>query len=177
MPASDQIILPDRYLLVPRVLCFITYEGREVLLLKGAPTKKIWANKYNGVGGHVERDEDFYSAAKREIIEETGLRVHSLRFRGAINIETAQPPIGSIGGQPAGIGMFVFTAVTDTKETTSSDEGTLEWVPFAEVPSRALVEDLPALIPKVLGMADDDPPFFGRYWYDVEGKLQIAFAP
>jgi 8-oxo-dGTP diphosphatase len=168
MPASDQIILPDRYLLVPRVLCFITYEGREVLLLKGAPTKKIWANKYNGVGGHVERDEDFYSAAEREIAEETGLRVHDLRFRGAINIET---------GQPTGIGMFVFTAVADSKETTPGAEGTLEWVPFAEVPSRALVEDLPALIPKVLGMADDDPPFFGRYWYDVEGKLQIAFAP
>jgi len=168
MPASDQIILPNRYQLIPRVLCFITYEGREVLLLKGASTKKIWANKYNGVGGHVERDEDFYSAAEREIVEETGLRVRDLRFRGAINIET---------GQPTGIGMFVFTAVADSKETIPSAEGMLEWAPFSEVAQRDLVEDLPTLIPKVLRMTEDDPPFFGRYWYDTEGKLQTAFVP
>ncbi|HLB48576.1 MAG TPA: NUDIX domain-containing protein, partial [Anaerolineales bacterium] len=65
MPATDQGIRPERYQLIPRVLIFITH-GREVLLLKGAPTKRIWASKYNGVGGHVERGEDFISAARRE---------------------------------------------------------------------------------------------------------------
>lgn len=168
MPASDQVVLPNRYHLIPRVLCFITYQGREVLLLKGAPTKRIWADKYNGVGGHVEHDEDFYTAARREITEETGLNVRNLQFRGAIHIETSQP---------TGIGMFVFTATTASKATTSGAEGTLEWVPFVEVASRDLVEDLPILIPKVLAMKEGEPPFFGRYWYDAQGKLQIVFRP
>ena len=168
MPASDQVVLPDRYHLIPRVLCFITYQGCEVLLLKGAPAKRIWADKYNGVGGHVEHNEDFYSAVRREIVEETGLNVRNLQFRGAINIETSQP---------TGIGMFVFTAAAESKETIPGAEGMLEWVPFAEVASRDLVEDLPVLIPKVLAMKEGDPPFFGRYWYDTQGKLQIAFRP
>ncbi len=165
MPASDQGIHPERYQLIPRVLCFIT-RGREVLLLKGAPAKRIWANKYNGVGGHVERGEDFYSAARREIIEETGLTVRNLRFRGAINIDA---------GQAVGIGIFVFTAVSDSGETVSSGEGMLEWVPFEQIGQRDLVEDLPGLLPKVLAMTDDAPPFFGRYWYDDGGRLKIEF--
>ncbi len=163
MPPSDQGIRLDRYQLIPRVLIFITH-NREVLLLKGAPTKRIWANKYNGVGGHVEREEDILSAARREIAEETGLTVNDLRLRGVINIDA---------GQSAGIGMFVFTATSTRRELTPSPEGSLEWIPFDQIQQLDLVEDLPALLPKVLAMADDAPPFFGRYWYDSEGKLQI----
>jgi len=166
MPAFDQGVHPERYQLIPRVLCFIT-RGRNVLLLKGAPTKRIWANKYNGVGGHVERGEDFYAAAKREIAGETRLAVRDLRLRGAINIDA---------GQATGIGMFVFTAVADSRKTVSGGEGMLEWVPFDQIGQRDLVEDLPTLLPKVLAMTDDDPPFFGRYWYDASGRLQIEFS-
>ena len=38
----------------------------EVLLLRGAADKRLWANRYNGLGGHVEAGEDVLSAAKRE---------------------------------------------------------------------------------------------------------------
>src|SRR5574337_589493 len=120
MPASDQVIRPDRYHLIPRVLIFITCE-RHVLLLRGAPTKRLWANKYNGVGGHVERGEDILSAARREIAEETGLTIASLRLRGVINIDA---------GQPVGIGMFVFPAATPERPSLTSPDGVLEWIPF-----------------------------------------------
>ena len=166
MPPADQGLQPDRYHFILRVLIFIIHE-REVLLLKGAPTKRLWANKYNGVGGHVERGEDIASAARREIEEETGLAVSDLRFRGMITIDT---------GEPSGIGMFVFTAHAIHRETVSSLEGTLEWIPFDWVQSLDLVEDVPTLLPRVLSMSDDAPPFFGRYWYDTEGHLQIEFG-
>src|SRR5260370_42114690 len=61
-----------RYSIIPRVLCFVTWMD-EVLLLKGAPDKKLWAGKYNGLGGHVERGESGHAAAQREILEESGL--------------------------------------------------------------------------------------------------------
>ena len=72
MPASDQGIRRDRYMLIPRTLIFLR-RGESVLLIRGAPNKPLWANKYNGVGGHIERGEDALSAARRELREETGL--------------------------------------------------------------------------------------------------------
>ena len=59
MPKADQgvevSLSRDRYTVIPRTLCFVT-RGDRVLLLRGALTKRIWANKYNGIGGDVERD-------------------------------------------------------------------------------------------------------------------------
>ena len=68
-----------RYQVIPRTLCFITY-GDEVLLLRGGPHKRLWAGRYNGVGGHIEAGEDVHAATLREIDEETGLTVHDLRL-------------------------------------------------------------------------------------------------
>ncbi len=166
MSANEQGIHPERFQLIPRVLVFITHRS-DVLLIKGAPTKRIWANKYNGVGGHVERGEDVLMAARREIVEETGLEVSDLRFRGVITIDA---------GQPIGIGMFVFTALATQRETIASAEGALEWISLNEVFSHDLVEDLPVLLPKVLAMGANDSPFFGHYWYDEAGRLQTKFS-
>ena len=46
MPQSDQGITKDRYTVIPRTAIFL-WRGDFVLLLKGAPTKRLWANKYN----------------------------------------------------------------------------------------------------------------------------------
>ena len=50
-----------RYHVIPRTLIFVTSRNPltgagEVLLLKGAPDKRLWANRYNGLGGHVEAE-------------------------------------------------------------------------------------------------------------------------
>ena len=57
MPKSDQGVRNDRYKIIPRTLIFVT-RGEQVLLLKGAVHKRLWANQYNGIGGHVEQGED-----------------------------------------------------------------------------------------------------------------------
>jgi len=62
MPVTDQGVNPDRYQLIPRTLIFLT-RGESVLLLKGASHKRLWAERYNGVGGHVEQGEDILSTS------------------------------------------------------------------------------------------------------------------
>lgn len=159
-----------RYTVIPRVLCFITTDdeqGSDVLLLRGAATKRIWPNRYNGVGGHVERDEDVYSAAIREAREETGLDVTDLRLRGVVNIDA---------GKAQGILMFVFTAKANQREVIACAEGSLEWWPRDNLPQSDLVDDLTILLPRVLSMADDEQPFSARYWYDDDDRLHIDFS-
>ena len=155
-----------RYQTIPRVLVFVYHRG-DVLLIKGAPTKRIWANRYNGIGGHVEASEDVYTAAKRETLEETGLEVRGLRLRGIVNIDV---------GAATGIMLFVFTACSDRRQTISSAEGTLEWVPQAQLSQYDLVEDVPILLERLTRTAEDEPPFFARYDYDQQERLRITFA-
>jgi 8-oxo-dGTP diphosphatase len=139
-----------------------------VLLLRGAPDKRIWANLYNGVGGHVESGEDFASAARREILEETGLTVDALELRGVVNIQPARGETGIV--------LLVFRAAATTRETVASDEGTLEWVPVAEVDGLPVVEDVPLLISRALGQHCGSAPFFASYTYDETGCLHVSFA-
>ena len=170
MPKQDQGIdvslNHQRYTVIPRTLVFIT-RGDRVLLLRGAPNKRIWANKYNGIGGHMERDEDVYAAALREIREETSLEVDDLRLVGLINID---------GDQPAGIMLFVFTAESRSGDPIPSEEGSLEWIDRDQLAQIDLVGDLTTILPRALDLAPTTPPFFAHYHYDEQERLIIRFA-
>jgi len=166
MPASDQGVNPERYQLIPRTLIFIT-RGESLLLLKGASDKRIWADRYNGLGGHVERGEDVLSAARRELSEEAGLVPDELWLAGTVTVDT---------GEEIGIGLYVMKGISRQGELHPSKEGELEWVPFDGIQSKELVEDLPVLLPRVLSQEPTDPPFSARYYYDEEEKLIVDFA-
>lgn len=155
-----------RWLVIPRTLSFVRY-GDDVLLMKRAPHKRVFPNRYNGVGGHLERDEDPLSGAIREISEETGLTVRDVRLCGVHNIDT---------GGAGGILLLTFTAVSDTREIrVESSEGTLHWVPVAEVLALDLVEDLPQILPRVLAMRPGDPPFYVHVSYDAQDQIVMRF--
>lgn len=157
----------NRWLVIPRTLCFV-FNGEDVLLMKRSPTRRIFPNQYNGVGGHVERDEDPYQCALREIKEETGLDVHTLTLRGIHNIDA---------GQQSGIIMFVFTAQSDSRAVIDNpDEGTLHWVPQQQVMQLDLVEDLPQIVPRILTMPKSSPPYHAHVSYDDHDIIQLRFS-
>jgi len=166
MPVADQGVDPSRYTLIPRVLLFLTC-GEHVLLLKGAPTKRLWANLYNGIGGHVERGEDVLSAARRELLEETGLVFSDLWLCGIICVDTGQNP---------GIAIFIMRGECPEGVTIASLEGHPEWIHRSEFENLPLVEDLYTMLPRVLASKRTDSPFSAIYYYDRDDKLVIRMS-
>jgi 8-oxo-dGTP diphosphatase len=166
MPKSEQGVTSDRYAIIPRTLIFLT-RGEEILLLRGAPHKRLWANKYNGIGGHIERGEDALSSARRELAEEAGLAGMGLRLVGTVLIDA---------GAGRGIGLFVFRGEYAGGDLRASEEGSLEWVPARRLGELALVEDLRVLLPRILAMSEADAPFSALYYYDEQDQMQIKFG-
>ena len=164
MPQSDQGVTTNRYTLIPRAAIFLR-RGELVLLLKGAPTKRLWANKYNGLGGHVERGEDVLSAAKRELLEETGLTT-DLWLCGTLIVDAGE----------TGICLYIFSGECLEGEPQPSKEGLAEWISLDRISELPVVEDLPVLLSKIYTMKRGDPPFSARSYYDENEKLVVEFA-
>jgi 8-oxo-dGTP diphosphatase len=168
MGAKDQgaDVTTGRWLTIPRTLCFITH-GNDILLLKRSEHKRVYPGRYNGIGGHIERDEDPLSGMIREIREETGLEVRNVHFRGVIHVDA---------GEATGILVFVFSAEAASRDFTGNDEGTLEWVPRDAIGSLPAVEDLPILISVLFDGDPGAPPFFAHTSYDALDRLVMVFA-
>lgn len=165
MPRDEQGLSQDRYTCIPRTLVFLT-RGDSVLLLKGASTKRIWANKYNGVGGHVERSEDILSSAKRELEEETGLSAE-LHLVGTLLVDV-EPQMG--------ICVYVFTGESLEGEPVASDEGMLKWLLFDQLDQYPLVDDVAVLLTRIRAMNEGDSPFSARSFYGEDEKLTLSFG-
>jgi 8-oxo-dGTP diphosphatase len=155
-----------RHTVVPRTLSFITH-GRDVLLLRGAPTKRIWAGKLNGIGGHVEPDEDVYTSARREIAEEAGLEVETLTLRGILHI--SHPEVDP------GVMLIVFTGQSSSKKVRCSPEGELLWRPLDALPETELVHDLPLLLPRLFAPGAHERMIYGHYVVDDAGEMTFRF--
>ena len=168
MGAHDQgVDFPSqRWMTIPRTLTFII-NGADVLLMKRGLHKRVFPGRYNGIGGHLERDEDPLTGALREISEETGLTVRDVCLRGVCNVDA---------GQDAGILLFVFTAVSDSRQVVECDEGSLHWIPVKEAQALPLVEDLPILLPRLFGSGAFDTPFFAHVRYDQADQMIMTFA-
>lgn len=163
MPLSNQGIANDRYAVIPRTSILLR-RGDSYLLLKGAPTKRLWANQYNGLGGHVEREEDVISAARRELLEEAGLTA-DLWLCGTVIVDAGE----------TGICLFIFTGEVTGGQLTASEEGLAEWIDFERIGELDVVEDLPILLKRIHGMKRGDPLFFARSFYTDAGKLIVKF--
>ena len=166
MPQSDQGINKERYMLIPRTAIFVRRSrGDEYLLIKGAPTKRLWAGKYNGIGGHVERGEDLLSSARRELLEETGLKA-DLWLCGTVLVDAVE----------MGICLFVFCGENPQGEIKASGEGSVEWLKKDALLHLPVVEDLPILLERIDVMRRGDAPFSARSYYDADEKLKVVFG-
>lgn len=159
---TEQGIDLTRYKVIPRTLIFLFDNQNRILLIKGSPQKKRWAGFYNGIGGHVEVNEDVLEGANRELYEETGIKEAELRLCGQIMVSVSSD---------LGIALFLFRGKYEQNDFQASSEGEIQWIPIKQIENYPIVDDLPILLPLVAAHKADDPMIIGKYSFDREGEF------
>jgi 8-oxo-dGTP diphosphatase len=123
MPVYTPILATLGYVMSP--------DGGSVLMIhRDKRPDDLHYGRYNGLGGKVDADEDVVEAMRREIREEAGIEAEALVLRGTIS----WPGFGK-HGEP----WFGFIFRIDRwrgAPHAGNHEGTLEWVPLAELRER-----------------------------------------
>lgn len=107
-------------------LCYIEQDGKYLMLHRVKKKNDINHDKWIGIGGKFEDKESPEDCALREVREETGLTLTSYAYRGLVTFVSDQYETEY---------MHLFTADGFTGELIDCDEGTLEWVDKALVPT------------------------------------------
>lgn len=114
------------------VLCMVYHKN---LILLQNRIKKDWQG-YTFPGGHVERNESFVDAVKREVKEETGLNIMN-------------PILCGIKQFPIEQGRYIVLLFKTNQfhgSLSSSQEGEMKWVDRNDLLSLNLVEDFMELL-------------------------------
>lgn len=143
-------------------LCYIIKDNKYLMLHRTKKENDINAGKYIGVGGHVENGESPTDCIKREVFEETGLKLKSVKTRGYITFVMGNETEHTI----------LFTSDDFTGELKENcNEGELTWVDIDKVLSLNLWEGDKVFL-KLLNERDD---FFSvKLVYDADDNLISA---
>lgn len=79
-----------------------------------------WRREYELLGGFVENGETFFEAARRELDEETGIRVDTLHLLGYARFVLTDPSREELGA-------VYFARVTNQRATVSHEMPQFTW--------------------------------------------------
>lgn len=162
--------MAKKYCPIIGTLAYILSPDKQRVLLvhRNARAQDTQLGKYNGLGGHLERDEDVAHCIKREIREEAGIEVEKMRLRGTINWT-------GFGAKYEDWLVFIFL-VEEFSGTppTKNEEGDLHWVKISELDKLPMWDGDRHFLPLVF---DDDPrQFHGVMPYDNDRPLSWTLS-
>jgi len=136
----------------------------EAVLLQKKSKGLFGADRWNGVGGKLKPNETPEECVKREVFEETSLKVLGLRFHGILNFYFGDRK------EPLWI-VYVFSTRTFEGEPRSGEEGELRWFGFEEIPYDEMWQDDRHWLPLLL----EGKSFEGDFYFDRDGRELLDF--
>ncbi len=111
-------------------LCYLEKDNKYLMLHRIKKKNDINEGKWIAPGGHCENGESPDDCVIREVREETGLKLNSVRFRGIVTFYAK-----AVGHEREDITeyMCLFTSGDFAGDLIECDEGTLEWVSKDEI--------------------------------------------
>ncbi|MBS4218784.1 NUDIX domain-containing protein [Bacillus sp. FJAT-49711] len=144
--------------------------GDSVLLMERSSQKSFIPGVWSGIGGHVESNEhgDLMSACLREIEEETGLLLNNLDSISLKYIVLRQSK-SELRQQ------FIYFGNANTKQISTSDEGTLHWIPCDQIFSCKMTDSNRLMLEHFFNNKKTDEVFVGAM-YGEESQPHIHWT-
>lgn len=118
-------------------MCALISEGKALMIDR----IKSWPG-WTFPGGHLEYGESMTQCAARELLEETGLCVKTLRFKGVANIFNTVTKERHI--------IFNYVAEGFTGTLAAGGEGRVAWIDLDKIPGLPLAEGMEYRLPLFL---------------------------
>ena len=115
--------------MINTTLCYLEKDKQYLMIHRIKKKNDCNHDKWIGIGGKFEEGESPEDCARREVFEETGLKVGKLEYRGIVTF------VSKTGNEVYYELMHLFWS--DDFDTVSTlpqcDEGELEWIPKSEM--------------------------------------------
>jgi 8-oxo-dGTP diphosphatase len=145
------------------VLCYIRNENQFLLLLKSSG--RFGGGFWNAPGGKIKDGEDPVIAAKREVLEETGLTVEDLEKMGFLEF------LFGAGKQKPDWTAEVFITTKFSGSIHESEEGKLQWIPKENLPLGQMWQDDRYWLPLLV----EGKKFRGSFQFSSDSKDLLSY--
>jgi 8-oxo-dGTP diphosphatase len=148
-------------------LCYVRSQEHTLLIYRNKKPNDMHAGKWNGVGGKLEPGETPEECARREIMEESGLKVSDLVWKGLITFPQFSKQEDWY--------TFIYLAEAADRDVIDLPEGELHWIANDELLSLNLWAG-----DRIFLHWLDKPGFFSAKFIYQEGELldyQVIFYP
>ena len=140
-------------------LCLIRKES-EILL--GMKKRGFGEGRWNGFGGKVDEGESIEDAAKRELLEESGIRAIDIEKRGILNF--------SFESDQKILEVHIFLAKNYEGEPVETEEMLPQWFDTKEIPFEQMWTDDILWLPVFL----NDKKFKGKFLFDKPSNKEYS---
>lgn len=110
--------------MINTTLCHIEKDGKYLMLHRIKKENDLNHDKWIGIGGKFEDKESPEQCNRREVLEETGLTLHTSKYCGIVTFVSDKWETEY---------MHIFTSADFSGEIKECDEGVLEWIDKQEI--------------------------------------------